>query len=326
MKVYFDRETFNSIGKFFRQIVLLGTQNTVLTILSKLLRWNQSFSLIRLRKNQQDCFLGKIFLFKMFNGQEKCSFHNSYGKKSLIRVFRPKVRKLAEILEVLRKKFITQSFLKTPRIHFWHSWPKVFFLRIKPSSAQTPKRWTNLHILAKSFLLKVYTGYEKCKLNNYAELNSLNSDFFLVKAPKNGRKCTLFTKITFPRNVCWTGEKQYWQVCRNKFAKLRSFFCSKPKKIDKFVFILPIDLTWKFLMDTKKQFWQPCRNIFAEVEIFFGSKCGKVWTILWIFQWNDFSTECFVDIKQWNFDNSAATISQKSEVLSDESRNWSKNC
>ena len=247
-------------------------------------------------------------------------------KKSLIRVFRPKVRKWAEILEVLRKKFITQSFLKTPRIHFWHSWPKVFFLRIKPSSAQTPKRWTNLHILAKSFLLKVFTGYEECKLNNYAELNSLNSDFFLVKAPKNGRKCTLFTKITFPRNVCWTGEKQYWQVCRNKFAKLRSFFCSKPKKIDKFVFILPIDLTWKFLMDTKKQFWQPCRNIFAEVEIFFGSKCGKVWTILWIFQWTDFSPERFVDIKQWNFDNSAATIPQKNEVLSAQSRKWSKIC
>ena len=40
----------------------------------------------------------------------------------------------------------------------------------------------------------------------------------------------LFTKINFPRNVCWTGEKQYWQVWRNMFAKLRSFFCSKPKK------------------------------------------------------------------------------------------------
>ena len=139
MKVYFDRETFNSIGKLFRRIVLLGTQNTVLTILSKLLRWNQSFSLIRRRKNQQDCFLGKIFLFKMFNGQEKCSFHNSDGKKSLIRVFRPKVRKWAEILEVLRKKFITQSFLKTPRIHFWHSWPKVFFPEDKTFFCSNPK-------------------------------------------------------------------------------------------------------------------------------------------------------------------------------------------
>ena len=63
----------------------------------------------------------------------------------------------------------------------------------------------------------------------------------------------------------------------DKYAGISSlnygvFFCSKPKNIDKFVFILPIDLTWKFLMDTKKQFWQPCRNIFDEVEIFFGSK------------------------------------------------------
>ena len=76
-----DRESFNSMGKLFRQTVLLGTQNPVLTILSKLFCWNQSFSLFRLRKNQQDCFLGKIFLFKMFPGQEKCSFHNSDGKK-----------------------------------------------------------------------------------------------------------------------------------------------------------------------------------------------------------------------------------------------------
>ena len=211
----------------------------------------------------------------MFNGQEKCSFHNSDGKKSLIRVFRPKFRKWSEILEVVRKKLITQSFLKTPRIHFWHSWPKVFFLRVKPSSAQTPKRWTNLHILAKSFLLKVFTGYEKCKLNNYAELNSLNSDFFLVKAPKNGRKCTLFTKKTFPRNVCRTGEKQYWQVCRNKFAKLRSFFCSKPKKTDKFVFILPIDFNLKVFNGHEKAILTAMPEHFCWSRDFFWVKLRK---------------------------------------------------
>ena len=135
-----------------------------------------------------------------------------------------------------------------------------------------------------------------------------------------------FTKTIFPRNVCWTGEKQYWQVCRNKFAKLRSFFCSKPKKIDNFVFILPIDFTWKYLMDTKKANLTAMAKDFCWSRGFFGSIFGKTWTNLEIFQWTDFSSECFMDIKQCNFDNSAAMISQKSEVLSDESRNWSKNC
>ena len=151
-------------------------------------------------------------------------------------------------------------------------------------------------------------------------------DLFLLKAVKYGQKCMLFTKIIFPRSVCWTVEKQFWQVCRNKFAILRNFFCSKPKKIDKFVFILPIDFTWKYLMDTKKAILTAMPKHFCRIRGFFGSKCGKIWTNLEIFQWTDFSPECFVDIKQCNSDNSAAMISQKNEVLSAESGNWSKNC
>ena len=98
----------------------------------------------------------------------------------------------------------------------------------------------------------------------------------MLKAPKVGQNCTLFTKLIFSRNVCWTVEKQFWQVWRNKFAKLRDNFCSKPTNVDKFVFVLPIDFTWKYLLETNNAFLIKLPKPFCLILDCFWAKMRKV--------------------------------------------------
>ena len=66
----------------------------------------------------------------------------------------------------------------------------------------------------------------------------------------------------------------------DKYAGISSlnsgiFFCSKPKIIDKFVFTLPIDFTWKYLMDMKKAILTAMAKHFCWSRDFFGSNFGK---------------------------------------------------
>ena len=135
-----------------------------------------------------------------------------------------------------------------------------------------------VHFSAKSFFLRRFAGDEKCKLDNYAEPNSLNPIFFMLKAPKDGQKSIVFTKTIFPGKVRWTGEKQFWHVCRNKFANLSDVFCPEPTIDEKFVFILPIDFSWKYLVETKNAILTEPPKHFGWSLDFFGSKCGKSWT------------------------------------------------
>ena len=155
-----------------------------------------------------------------------------------------------------------------------------------------------VHFSAKLFFLKVFAGHEKRKHDNYAEMNSLNSDPFSAQSSEDGQKRILSTTSIFPRNVCWSSEKQFWQVCRNKFAKLRDIFCSKPTNVEKFVFILPIDFSWKYLLETKNAFSTEPPKHFCWSLVFFGSKCGKRWNKIVTFSVKlFFSSECFVDTK-----------------------------
>ena len=43
----------------------------------------------------------------------------------------------------------------------------------------------------------MFAGHEKCELDNYAGMNTLNSDLFLLKAPKDGHKNVCFSPKQF---------------------------------------------------------------------------------------------------------------------------------
>ena len=259
------------------------------------------------------CAAGVIWFFVCY--WEKYSFHNSAGKNSRNLSFFPKFGNDRTIYKFFEKNLSSscssrhqECIFDTPGSKIFPDDKTFFCSKVKEINKY-------VHFSAKSFFLKVFPGHEKCKLDNYAELNSLNSDVLLLKAPEVGQNCMLFTKIIFPRNVFWTGEKQFWQVCRNKFAKNLKIFRSKTKKIDKFVSILHFDFSWKCLMDTKNTISTALLKQYCWILVFLGSKCGKNWTKFLFFQWANFSSESFVDIKCCTFDSSAEVISLKNEVL-----------
>ena len=133
----------------------------------------------------------------MFPGQEKCSFHNSDGKKIANSSFSSKSSEMIGKTRSSSKKIYHPIFPQDTENLLLTHLAISFFLRIKPS-ARSPKRWTNLHMfLAKFFLLKVFTGHEKCKLDNYAELNSLNHDLFSAQSPKLWTKSYAFHQNIF---------------------------------------------------------------------------------------------------------------------------------
>ena len=230
------------------------------------------------KKVEQDCFSGKLFLFEMIPGQEKCSFHNSAGNKSLISSFFPKVRKRSENLQVLQQKlFFVQLFLKTPTMHFLDNclWFYSWGWHLLPLKAQRDEQ------ICTFFRNKIVFPLSVCGTREiqtwqlcWIEFVKLRS-FFCSKPQKMDKNVYLFTKITFPRNVCWTGEKQVWHVCRITFAKLREYFCSKPKKLNKFVFILSNDFTWRYSLDTKNAVLTDLPKQFCWILDFFLVKMRK---------------------------------------------------
>ena len=76
-----------------------------------------------------------------------------------------------------------------------------FFPEDKTSFCSKPKEMNKIvHFSAKSFLLKVFAGHEKWKLDNYAELNSLNSDLFFAQSPKRWTKMYAVNQNKFSSN------------------------------------------------------------------------------------------------------------------------------
>ena len=204
-------------------------------------------------------------------------FDKPAGKNSLNLSFFPHSSEMIGKTRSSSKKFYHPIFPQDTEISLLTHLAISFFLRIKPSSAQRPK-----DVLS----------------------------------------CTFLSKIVFTQSVCWTQEMQTWQLCWIEFAKLRSFFCSKPQNMDKnvcispkqfflemfagqekssidkyagisslnsgifsaqspkiigkVVFILPIDFTWKFLMDTKKAILTAMPKHFCWSRDFLGSNFGKI--------------------------------------------------
>ena len=98
-----------------------------------------------------------------------------------------------------------------------------------------------------------------------------------LKAQRDEQICTFFREIVFPLSVCGTREMQSWQLCWIEFAKFRSFFCSKPKKMDKNVYFFtkknfPRNVCWT----GEKQLWHVCRITFAKLREIFCSKPKKL--------------------------------------------------
>ena len=137
--------------KFVRQAVLFDTQNAVLTILSKFFDKIRVFRCSDSEKVEQDCFSGKLFLLKMIPGQEKCSFHSSAGKNSLNSSF------FSQSSEMIRKTISSSTkTVFSPTVPqdtdnaLLRQLPLNFLPRMKPSSSQSPKRWTKLYIFQKN--------------------------------------------------------------------------------------------------------------------------------------------------------------------------------
>ena len=148
------------------------------------------------------------FLLEVFPGQEKCSFQNSSGKNSPNLSLFPKFgndRKIYNFFE----KILSSNCPSRHRECTFDTPPSKFFSECKSFFCSKPTGINNIvHFSAKSFFFKVFAGHEKWKNDKlcwiaFAKLRSL----FQLKAPEVGQKCTLFTKIIFPRFVCWTGEK-----------------------------------------------------------------------------------------------------------------------
>ena len=96
-------------------------------------------------KNEQDCLSGQIFLFKTFPGQENCSFHISDGKKSLYSSFLSQSSGMIDKSISFSRKFSRPTVSQDTENALMTLLALSFFLRIKRSSAQSPKWWTILY-------------------------------------------------------------------------------------------------------------------------------------------------------------------------------------
>ena len=178
---------------FFRETVLLGTQHKASTILLKVFCWNQSFSLLKHSKKRWAKVLFSQFIFiEIFFLDTKNSFDNSAGKKTKIR-YSQKISS-AQSLQMIEKLisfskiiFFAQMFIPNWRMQLWHSFWYLICWNLDFCCSKSKKRKNILSFSAKSFFLKVFFRHEKCNSDNYAELNSLNSNFFFRRKAQKDR-------------------------------------------------------------------------------------------------------------------------------------------
>ena len=148
-------------------------------------------------KNEQDCFSGKLFPFKMFPGQEKCSFHKSDRKKSLISVSRPKPLKSRKSRSPW-KKILSPNHSSRHRECTFDAPDSKFFPEDKTFFCSKPKVMNNsVDFSAKSFFLKVFAGHEKRKHDNFAEMTSLISDPFSAQSTNSWTKISASNQNNF---------------------------------------------------------------------------------------------------------------------------------
>ena len=133
----------------------------------------------------------------MFPRQKKAVFTTLPKKIRQLWIFFPKFgndRKIYMFFE----KILSSSCSSRHRERTFDIPGSKFFPEDETFSCSKPKEMNKfVHFSEKSFFLKVFAGHEKCKLDNYAGMNSLNPIFFLLKAPKDGQKCTLFHQKKF---------------------------------------------------------------------------------------------------------------------------------
>ena len=102
------------------------------------------------KKVEQDCFSGKLYLFKMIPGQEKCIFRDSAGKKPLKSSYFPKFGIDQKIYKFFNKNCFYPTVPENTDNALLRQLSLSLFLRMKPSFSQSPKRWTNLFIFQKN--------------------------------------------------------------------------------------------------------------------------------------------------------------------------------
>ena len=133
----------------------------------------------------------------MFPGQEKCSFQNSDGKKIANSSFSFQSSEMIGKTRSSSKNFYHPIFPQDTENSLLTLLALSFFPEDKTFVCSKTKGSTDLHIFKQNRFYSKCLLDEKRKHDNYAELNSLNSDLFSAQSPKIWTKMYAFHQNNF---------------------------------------------------------------------------------------------------------------------------------